>query len=147
MTVSRFLRLASPILIASFIAGCADNPSNSCPDKPYLPKFSVATFNADTILLEIPPAVDCPSETIDTGHIAMRLEGHVESEGGSIDSVWFEFITPSWIMAGSRASALRWTTPADGIVHLRGVKVNITAVTLESEQFVTLEARQDTATY
>ena len=136
------------MLSALALVACGDdNPSSSCPDKPYPPSFRVRTFNADTIELEIPLAVDCPGETIDTAHVAARLEGHVVSEDGSVDSIWFKYITPGWIMAANRPRAFLWATPRDGIVHLRGVKLNVTAATKESGDFVTFEARQDPATY
>lgn len=146
MNLSRFLRKSCPLLAVSLLVGCGDT-SNSCPDEPYLPSFAVRTFNADTILLEISHAVDCPTETVDTLHVSMRLEGHAEMTDGSVDSLWFTFLTPGWIMDGARPTALLWATPKDDIAHLRGVKLNLFVDAKESGRIIGFEARQDTASY
>lgn len=149
MILSRFLRKSCPFLVVSLLAGCGESTStsNGCPDQALLPSYSLRTFNADTILLGISQPGDCPMETMDTGHIAMRVGGYVERMDGSVDSVKFEYIDPGWIMDGTRPTALLWTAPTDDIAHLRGVSLFILGQGKESERILTFEAKQDPASY
>ncbi len=131
------------------VAGCSEDSSSPgrCEGAPYAPSFELRTFNADTIELGALRGLECPVEDFDTTRLSARLEGWIVDDDGNRDSVWFHFIEPRWIVRDGRVDALLWTTPADGIRHLRGVRLNVFGAAAGSGDLVGFEAVQDSATW
>lgn len=144
MRTSFRLSAVATLSAVLLLAGCSDESSSSpCEGAPYAPAFELRTFNADTIELGAAKRADCSVESFDTTHLSARVEGWIEADDGSRDSVWFHFIEPRWLVRDGRVDGLLWTAPADGIRHLRGVRLNVFGVAAGSGDLVGFEAVQD----